>query len=195
MKIATKTGDNGTTSLLYGTRVPKTDQRIDIVGNIDELSAYVGLVKLEISEFLSNRSVYLSVEDCPTAYDSRDFLTEVQKLLILIMGEIVCENNKFDRYAKSFSVLNIENLNNLEKRVELFESDQTLIPSSWVIYGHNRVSVHLDICSKICRRVERALWTYIFINKVNNSELISKYINRLSDYLYLSARFFEKKYI
>jgi len=195
MKIATKTGDSGTTSLLYGTRVAKSDYRIEMVGVIDELSSYLGLSKLETREFLSHKSLYLSVEDCPVAYDVAGYLEDVQKLLITIMGEVVCESDKIERYAKSFPVLTLKNLEELERRVSVFEDDESLVPADWVIYGHNRVSTHFDISSKICRRAERVLWTHVLARRLDNMELTMKYFNRLSDYLYLCARFFEKNWV
>jgi len=195
MKIATKTGDSGTTSLLYGTRVAKSDYRIEMVGVIDELSSYLGLSKLETREFLSHKSLYLSVEDCPVAYDVAGHLEDIQKLLITIMGEIICESDKVERYVKSFPTLTLKNLEELERRVNVFEEDKSLIPADWVIYGHNRVSTHFDISSKICRRVERVLWTHVLTRRLDNMELTMKYFNRLSDYLYLCARFFEKNWV
>jgi cob(I)alamin adenosyltransferase len=195
MKIATKTGDDGTTSLLYGGRVQKSDFRIEIVGVMDELSAHLGLSKLEAFDFLSKKSLYLSAEDCPTAYDIAGYLEDCQRILITIMGEIVCENDRYDRYSKNFPIFDIQKLNELDRRVESLESDPSFVPKDWIVYGHNRISAHLDLSSKVCRRAERTVWKYVLSERLNNTELITKYLNRLSDYLYLSSRFFEKNWV
>lgn len=193
--IATKTGDTGTTGLLYGERVLKNDPRIDLVGQIDELSAYLGLTKIEVNGFLAKKSVYLPIESAPTAYDCRDFIEIIQKTLIQLMGEFVVEPNKLERYIKSFPILTETHLREVERRVELIESEEGIIPKDWILYGHNPVSAQFDLASKICRRVERNLWAQVLCNKVSCRPVILTYLNRLSDYLFLSARFFEKNWV
>lgn len=194
-KIATKTGDNGTTGLLYGSRVLKSDPRIEIVGSIDELSAHLGVIKAELTEFLSKKSIYLTIESAPVAYDIETSLIGIQKTFIDVMGEFVVEPEKLERYLKSFPILEQRHLDALDKRVGVLESDKDLIPESWVLYGHNRISAQFDLASKVCRRVERVIWMQTITNKAVCRGLITTYINRLSDYLYLCARFFEKNYI
>lgn len=193
--IATKTGDTGTTGLLYGERILKSDPRIDIVGEIDELSAYLGLTKIETNGFLTKKSIYLTIESAPTAYDCRDFLETIQKTLIQLMGEFVVESDKLERYINSFPVLTEAHLKEVEKRIELIESEEGITPKDWILYGHNPVSGQFDLTSKICRRVERNLWTQVLCNKVTCRPVVLTYLNRLSDYLFLCARFFEKNWI
>jgi cob(I)alamin adenosyltransferase len=191
-KIATKTGDEGTTGLLYGSRVLKSDDRIELVGQLDELSSFIGLAKFELQSFLSSSSFRLDVEICPVAYDILETLKEVQLKFIHLMGEISTEDDKKSRYTKSFPLIELSDLDKLDKIIESFEADSSLIPTDWVLYGHNRISSQLDICSKITRRVERIFWAKSVVGvKIRPVNL--KYINRLSDYLYLCARFFEIK--
>lgn len=194
-KIATKTGDSGTTGLLYGTRVLKSDHRIEIVGQLDEVSAHLGVIKAELTEFLSKKSIYLSTDSAPIAYDIESALIGAQKTLIDIMGEFVVEPERLERYLKSFPILEQHHLDILEKRVEVLESDKTLVPTDWVLYGHNRISAQLDLASKVCRRAERAIWMAVLANKIACRGVITSYVNRLSDYLYLCARFFEKNWV
>jgi cob(I)alamin adenosyltransferase len=193
--IATKTGDTGTTGLLYGERVLKSDPRIDLVGQIDELSAYLGLTKIETNRFLSTKSIYLTIESAPIAYDCRDFIEVIQKTLIQLMGEFVVEPDKLERYIKSFPILTETHLKEVDRRIELIESEEGIIPKDWILYGHNPVSAQFDLASKICRKVERNLWSQVLCNKITCRSVITTYLNRLSDYLFLCARFFEKNWV
>jgi cob(I)alamin adenosyltransferase len=190
--VATKTGDTGTTSLLYGERVLKSDSRIELVGQIDELSAFLGLAKAELTEYLARNSIYLSVESCPVAYDVIETLKEVQLKFIEIMGEIATEDDKKSRYEKGFGIFDLPDLEKLDRRIHTLETEYDLTPTDWVLYGCNKNAAALDVASKVCRRVERVFWMKS-IHGTTIRPVILKYINRLSDYLYLCARFFEKK--
>jgi len=179
MSIATKTGDSGTTGLLFGARVSKTDFRIAAVGDIDELSAAIGLAKVLIKKFVMGR------------YHT-DYLQTIQRSLTFFMGEVVTEPDKRESYAKKYDSVTEENLARLDKEIENLEKDPCTKQTDWIMYGNSEIGARLDLSSKVCRRAERS---FAAAKESESSEayrpLLSKYINRLSDYLHLLARYYD----
>ena len=177
MRIATKTGDQGTTSLLFGTRVSKTDKHIVAVGDIDELSAAIGLIKPSLWLFKNSDK------------DHYAYLKKIQHNLTLLMGEIATEESKLDNYAAKFSAITEEDLITLEQQVEQLERMPELEQKGWVLYGGSDIGSKFDFASKICRRAERS---YIALNTEGiYRSVLGKYLNRLSDFFYLLGRYYD----
>lgn len=174
MKIATKTGDGGTTGLLFGKRVPKTHERIKCVGEFDECNTFIGLAKFVIAKYGHE------VQYCET-------LEEIQRELTYLMGEVNCEQEKIGDYIVNFPCVTEADLVTLDHEVEFLQNLPELVQKDWVLYGRTEVGSVLDVASKICRRAERSLWEI----EPKHRELLYKYVNRLSDFLYLLARFFD----
>lgn len=167
-KIYTKTGDNGKTSLIGGTKVPKSDIRIDSYGTVDELNSYIGLV-----------SDYLTEEHTKT------MLKEVQDRLFTIGSSLACDPDK--EPLMKIPDLHEEDIKLLENEIDkmnevLPEMKNFILPG-----GHVAVSTaHVARC--VCRRAERLCVSM----KEHNSfvePLVIKYLNRLSDYLFVLARY------
>ena len=165
MKIYTKTGDKGTTALLGGTRVPKSHERIEAYGTVDELNSYLGLVADQ--EINTGR---------------KETLREIQDRLFTIGSSLASDPEKSkvkipDLLESDVTMLEeqIDGMNN-----ELPEMRSFILPG-----GHPAVSTcHIARC--VCRRAER-----LAINLSQNefvAELVIKYLNRLSDYLFVLAR-------
>lgn len=165
MKIYTKTGDKGTTALLGGTRVPKSHDRIEAYGTVDELNSYLGLVADQ--EINTGR---------------KETLREIQDRLFTIGSSLASDPEKSkvkipDLLESDVTMLEeqIDGMNN-----ELPEMRSFILPG-----GHPAVSTcHIARC--VCRRAER-----LAINLSQNefvAELVIKYLNRLSDYLFVLAR-------
>lgn len=161
MKIATKTGDTGNTSLLSGERVFKNHPIIEMVGNLDELSAAIGLAKVR--------------------HLDKSLLEKIQKDLIQIMGELSYTGND---YIDKFGGVSSSDLDIIDKEVESLEKMPELEQKDWALYGKTDIGAKLDLASKICRRAERSLCANLELS----TPFIIKYINRLSDLLYLLAR-------
>jgi cob(I)alamin adenosyltransferase len=181
MSIATKTGDNGTTGRLYGSRVSKTSAHIASVGDIDELNAAMGLARAHMSS-----SIYAST------------LQHIQKSLTLLMGEVVAEPEKRKEYYTKFNSLDDYDLSRLEDELNALEKDPRTKQKDWVLYGNSLIGAHCDFASKVCRRAERTLLAvkeYEDTLELNSEQslrpLLYKYINRLSDFLHLLARYFD----
>lgn len=177
-KIATKTGDKGTTKTLFGQSVPKNHTIIEIVGSVDVASAFIGVAKCNIPLELNK---YI------------DLLEKIQKDLILIMGQVNAVDEKhLHQYLSKFQPLQDADLEIIEKEVELLESLPELEQKDWVLYGTNIPSAHLDVASKQIRMAECSLFHYYDAYPELKSALIMKYINRVSDLLYLMARYCSK---
>lgn len=172
MKIYTKTGDTGTTSLLGGTRVPKHHIRIESYGTVDELNSYLGLIR---------------DQDIKTHY--KNVLIEVQKNLFTI-GAILATDPDKAILKSGKQRLNIPKINT--KDIEILEQeidsmDETIPTMTHFVLpgGHQTVSFcHIARC--VCRRAERITTALHEISPIE-PEIIT-YLNRLSDYLFVLAR-------
>ena len=166
MSIVTRTGDDGTTSLMYGRRVPKSHPRIVACGAIDELNAALGLARAE---------------------GSSEALLPIQKELIGLMGELATDDQDMPRYVKDgYPVISAESVARLDQLAVKIEADLPRF-KDWVIPGANRASAPLDLARTVCRRAEREVLSL----QLPNAQIIV-YLNRLSDVLWLMARSVEK---
>ena len=165
MKIYTKTGDKGKTSLIGGTRVAKSHGRIDAYGTVDELNAYIGLLR-----------------DQPVNEQRKDLLKEIQDRLFTIGSSLAADPEK--------SNLKIPDL--LETDVELLEkamdSMNETLPElrSFVLPGGHQSVSFAHVARTVCRRAERAVISLSENEFV--ADLVSIYLNRLSDYLFVLSR-------
>lgn len=165
MKIYTKTGDSGTTSLLGGARVSKAHIRIEAYGTVDELNSYIGLLRDQ------------EVND-----SRKDFLKELQDRLFTLGAELATEPGKDKVVKPSLFDADIELLEHA-----MDEMDQGLEPLKNFILpgGHQSISfAHLARC--VCRRAERI--TIALNDQEPVDALAIKYLNRLSDYLFILGR-------
>lgn len=165
MSIYTKSGDAGTTSLIKGVLVSKADDRIELLGTIDELSSYIGFAKVVAEESLKER------------------LSEIQQDLMLIMAGIADASN-------SDYIIKEEKIKKLENEIDSIENLFTR-KKAFVLYGNCEVSARLDLARAVTRRAERCLVRVNFCYELNTNTTI--YMNRLSDYLYILARFEDQK--
>src|SRR5690349_4926981 len=142
--IATRTGDDGTTSLLYGQRVPKDHPQIEAVGALDELNVAIGSVK----PLLDGHGRGLEI---------RTLLTIVQKNLVAFMGEIACAQADEVRYAaSSFEKISAPDVHRLDEAVAALEA-RGLRFDGWAMPGANARSAALDVARTTARRAERRL--------------------------------------
>lgn len=165
MKIYTKTGDKGSTSLLGGSRVKKFHQRIESYGAIDELNAHVGLL------------IDFSLNDT-----NKDTLTHIQNKLFTIGSNLAddSENNKF-----KLPKIEEKDVVFLENEIDTLEASLPKLTNFILPGGHTSIS-QTHICRCICRRAERN------VVKLNESVAVNvdiiAYLNRLSDYFFTLSR-------
>jgi cob(I)alamin adenosyltransferase len=168
----TKTGDQGETSLMYGRRVPKDDPRVDAYGSVDELTAALGLARAVCDDKLVAEQIFA-----------------VQKELIDVMGELATLPEDRERYVKDgFHVTDAKVVDRVTAVIVDLEKDKSLYPKDWVIPGATAVSAALDFARTTCRRAERHVATL----KDLNPEIL-RYLNRLSDFCWILARYIEKQ--
>lgn len=175
MKIYTKTGDMGETALYGGTRVSKASARVESYGTIDELNSFIGFAKTEVSD--------------------EKVLGQLRKIqfdLFTLGSESATPTDKLTlANGKSRLTLMISEteIGELEQWMDEFETE--LEPLQYFILpGGGKSATSLHICRTVCRRAERSL---VFLNETEEvrPELI-KYLNRLSDYLFVLARYVSK---
>jgi cob(I)alamin adenosyltransferase len=170
VSIATRKGDTGSTSLLYGQRVPKDHPQIEAVGAFDELNVEVGAARM-----------------AATGARVRRLLLEVQGCLVALMGEVSCAERDAGRHAKStFARLKESDLARLDEEIGRLES-KSLRVDGWATPGANAVSLAFDRARVAARMAERRLCALSPRGR-RVRPLLVQWTNRLSDLLWLLAR-------
>ena len=165
MKIYTKTGDKGTTALFGGKRVSKADLRIDAYGTVDELNSFLGLVR-----------------DQEVNQKRKDIIIEIQNTLFVVGSNLATEPGNTKVKTPSLGESDIEFL---ENEIDKMESELPPLKTFVLPGGHQSVSF-CHVARTVCRRAERMS---IALNEQENVEpVIIKYLNRLSDYLFVLSR-------
>lgn len=176
IKIYTKTGDLGKTSLIGGTKVPKSHIRIESYGTVDELNSYIGLLNDHIAQ---------SIKFAPANQQPQITLKEIQDRLFTVGSSLAVDPEKEPKMK--LPDLKEEDVELLEQEIDKMNEELKPMKSFILPGGHVAVSTaHIARC--VCRRAER--------HCVNMSEqelfidpLVIKYLNRLSDYLFVLARY------
>jgi cob(I)alamin adenosyltransferase len=167
-KIYTKTGDKGTTSLIGGTKVPKSHLRIEAYGTVDELNSYIGLCK-----------------DLLEDMKAREILLEIQDRLFTIGSSLACDPIKEPRMR--IPDLKEDDVVLLEKEMDRM-SDAIPAMKSFVLPGGHTTVSYLHIARCVARRAERCC-VRLELESLEVDALLLKYLNRLSDYLFILSRF------
>ena len=161
MKLYTKQGDCGCTMLLNEKQVSKCDNRIELLGTLDELSSHIGLAKVVATQEMRSR------------------LSEVQNELFQMMAAVA--DNENVKYAFSE-----EQISRLEMTIDYLENSFPR-EKRLVMCGDCELSARLDVARTVARRAERRYW---LVDKTHDTDACAlRYLNRLSDYLYIEARF------
>lgn len=168
MKIYTKTGDKGSTSLIGGTKVSKAHLRIEAYGTVDELNSYIGLCR-----------------DLATDEDLLKVLEEIQDRLFTIGSALACDPEKETKLK--IPDLHEEDISLLEKSIDAMNEILPPMKSFILPGGHPSIS-HLHIARCICRRAERCC---VRLEEEGHAAepIVLRYMNRLSDYLFIAARY------
>ncbi len=167
MKIYTKTGDAGTTGLFGGVRVGKDEPRVEAYGTVDELNAVVGVAR---------------AVGVPPAMDA--VLSSVQEALFVVGAELATVPGKEDKL--SMALVSAEDTGRLEGSIDAMEADLAPL-KNFVLPGGTPASAALHQARTVCRRAERCTLRASRGTAVRPEVLV--YLNRLSDYLFVAARF------
>ena len=162
----TRTGDDGTTSLIGKDRVPKYDPRPEAYGEIDEASAALGLARA-----------------LATADQTKEILIQIQRDLYAIMAEIAATKEN----APRFRVLSEQHVAWIEKQLDIL-SNQVEIPNEFILPGDSLASAALSLARTITRRAERRVAKLYHLGEIDNQAILS-YLNRLSSLLFIMELF------
>ncbi len=171
-KIYTKTGDKGKTSLLGGTKVPKSHVRIESYGNVDELNSFLGL----LSDHVTDKEI-------------RAQLKEVQDRLFTIGSTLATDPQKGSDYKIPHLIEG--DILFLEEKMDAMNEELPAMKSFILPGGHPVVSI-AHICRSVCRRAERSTVSLLESGSFVDP-LVIKYLNRLSDYFFVLSRFIAKQ--
>lgn len=173
MSIATKTGDQGTTGLMYNRRVSKCHPRVEAYACVDELNSALGLARATAThDFI------------------RSNVLTIQKELVHLMGELATAVDDLPRYEKDgYKRVTPEWVAKFDQWIAGIEA-QKITYAGWATPGDTVHSAALDVARTVCRRAERRVCTLQESDQLRNESIIV-YLNRLSDLLWLMARWVE----
>lgn len=167
LKIYTKTGDDGTTSLFGGKRVPKNHERIEAYGTLDELSSWLGLIVDELGSI---------------SQEHRQLLRQVQEELFVIGSWLAAEGVK----NLSLPKIHVELIREIEQAIDKMETSLPPLKNFILPGGHALVS-KIHITRTVCRRGERRV--VAISEHLEHISYFIEFLNRLSDYLFVLSRF------
>ncbi|WP_071458768.1 cob(I)yrinic acid a,c-diamide adenosyltransferase [Bacillus massilinigeriensis] len=171
MKIYTKSGDKGTTSLVYGVRVNKNDLRVEAYGTCDEANSMIGLAMSR-----------LEAEVFPGKAEIQGFFHKIQTALFHVGAELATPEGKEVKWQ-----LKRENIEELESMIDKWDAELPPL-MNFILPGGHEAGAALHVARTITRRAER---NAVAIGEVN--PLVLSYLNRLSDLLFVAARFINHK--
>ena len=181
IKIYTKTGDNGATSLIGGTKVPKSHLRIESYGTVDELNSFIGLLGDQLDLIAST-----SPPATTAAFaDTHSQLREIQDRLFTIGSSLACDPEKETKM--SIPDLSDKDVETLEQNIDSMDGRLPPMKAFILPGGHIAVSTaHIVRC--VCRRAERSC-VRMQEEQLFVDPLVLRYLNRLSDYFFVLSRY------
>ncbi|MEK6555819.1 MAG: cob(I)yrinic acid a,c-diamide adenosyltransferase [Bdellovibrionota bacterium] len=173
-KIYTRSGDAGMTSLVGGTRVSKTDLRIESYGTLDELNSILGIVRSELQTHFELKNLDQQLE-------------QTQNRLFNLGSLLACESAKLQPTLPQITEIDITNLENW---IDTFQAELEPL-KEFILPGGHITASFLHQARTVCRRAERHM-IYLYDDRTIENAIYLKYVNRLSDYLFVAARFCNK---
>lgn len=177
--IATKQGDGGRTSLLYGGRVRKDSARIECNGAVDEAQSALGMARAQVVATGAGGPSGYSTDELGT------LLVSIERDLWVLMAEVATAAENRHKLVEGASKVSASMVERLEEEIDRL-SAATEMPHEFVVPGEDRLSAALDLARTVVRRAERVAVAY----RVEGSQ-VGPYLNRLSDLVWALARFVE----
>jgi cob(I)alamin adenosyltransferase len=175
VKVYTKTGDDGTTGLLYGGRVDKHDLRTTAYGTVDETCSALGLARAELVGDLHRR------------------VLDIQRELFVVGAQLATLDEHWDRLTVGVSRVDDAMVDRLDDRIDACVARHPL-PQHFVVPGGNRPAAALDLARTVCRRAERYTVAMDRAGMLPDDAPV-RYLNRCADYLYVLAREIEGTHV
>ena len=173
-RVYTRSGDDGDTGLLYGGRISKSDLLTEAYGTVDELVSMMGFA----------RSISQSDK-------VKETLMQLQKQLFQIASELATLPENYSHLEKNLGLIGGDWVETLEQIIDAFKSEVDL-PAAFIVPGASQASAAIDMSRTICRRAERLIVELKNQNRLPNPEVL-RYMNRLSDLLFVIARYEDKQ--
>ena len=170
MKIYTKSGDQGETGLFFGGRVPKSDPRCEAYGEADSVVSYMGLA----------RALCLDREN-------KELLLHIQNRMFTVGAELATLPENYEKLTDHYHTIDSEMITELEKYIDKL-SDYVDLPPDFIVSGASPGSAALDVARTGVRTLERRLVALDSDSMLVNGEML-KFVNRLSDLLFMMARY------
>lgn len=169
-KIYTKTGDSGTTGLADGTRVAKSDIRLNAYGTVDELNAVIGVLRSTLESY---------------AFQGAErFLKNTQNHLFNVGSQLACTDKKI---AEKLPLITKEDIHHVESEIDTMSQELPTL-RSFILPGGNILAAHAHLARTVCRRAERECC--LLQEEAELPDTLIPFLNRLSDYFFVLARFF-----
>jgi cob(I)alamin adenosyltransferase len=177
MSIATRRGDEGETDLLFGCRLSKSHPRVHALGAVDELNAALGPIRIAALK-----------------PETREVITTVQPWLIALMGELATPPGLEEKYSATHKPFDSEKLTYLDEWVAKLEAGGALEFKGWALPGEAGVmtGAYADLARVACRRAERHVVDLVGSDQEVPNKDVGRFLNRLSDVLWLLARWEER---
>jgi len=170
-KVTTGTGDTGYTGLLGEQRVPKYDPRPDTFGTVDEATSALGLARATTQD-----------------QKVKDIIYQIQQELYLLMGELATPPENYEKMGLRMTSEHVQRLEQVEEALK----SEVEIPNKFIIPGDTPDGAALDLARTIIRRAERMTVKLLHDGVIQNGEVV-RYLNRLSDLIFVLARYVEVK--
>ena len=170
-KVTTGTGDTGYTGLLGEQRVPKYDPRPDTFGTVDEATSALGLARA-----------------ASTDPKVKDIIYQVQQELYLLMSELATPPENYEKMGLRMTIEHVQRLEQVEESLK----QEVEIPNKFIIPGDSLDGAALDLARTIIRRAERMAVKLLHDGVIQNGDVV-RYLNRLSDLIFILARYIEVK--
>ena len=170
-KVTTGTGDTGYTGLLGDQRVPKYDPRPDTFGTVDEATSALGLARAMAQDTKVKQIIY-----------------QIQQELYLLMGELATPPENYEKMGLRMTAEHVKRLEQVEEQLK----QEVKIPNKFIIPGDSLDGAALDLARTIIRRAERMAARLLHDGVISNGEVV-RYLNRLSDLVFILARSIEVK--
>ena len=171
-KIYTKTGDDGTSGLIGGTRVKKSDQRLEAYGTVDELNSWIGLIKTILIEKEVDNTLEL-----------------IQNKLFVIGSKLATDYEKITNKQAPLPC-NGDDIEHLESEIDRMQNELAPL-TNFILPGGDQFAAYAHLARTVCRRAERRI--SMLDTKIKDLNSIVVFINRLSDYLFVLARYINFK--
>jgi len=168
MRIYTRRGDDGTTGLFHGGRVPKDATGPEAYGTVDEAVAMLGAARAAAEDAVAGE------------------ILAIQRELFVVAAELATAHENQHKLEDGVSRVAGDMIESLEMRIDALEADRSS-PGEFIVPGGNTVAAHIDAARTVVRRSERRAVTH-YRDAGANGDLVVAYLNRLADYLYMLAR-------